>query len=209
MEALAGFARTHGLYLISDEVYEDFVFEGEHVSVVFEGEHVSAAGLGVDDRVFLVSGVSKSYAMTGWRLGYLVCPPELAAVATSLQEPLISCAPAVSQKAAEAALAGPQDCVAEACETYRRRRDIVLDVLGNTGLLPVSPAGAFYALVDIGAGATDSVAFAKSLLLEHNVATVPGITFGPVCERMVRIAFTTDDEDLRKGLEHLRAFIQA
>jgi aspartate/methionine/tyrosine aminotransferase len=115
----------------------------------------------------------------------------------------------VSQKAAEAALAGPQDCVAEAREIYRRRRDIVLDVLGNTGLLPVSPAGAFYALVDIGAGATDSVAFAKSLLLEHNVATVPGIAFGPVCERMVRIAFTTGDEDLRKGLEHLRAFIQA
>ena len=94
-------------------------------------------------------------------------------------------------------------------EIYRRRRDILLDVLGNTGLLPVVPAGAFYGLVDITDrhAAQGSLAFAKRLLQERNVATVPGITFGPSCDRFVRIAFTTGDDALREGLTGLRDFI--
>lgn len=201
MERLADFAKNHGLYVISDEVYED---------IVFEGDHVSAARFGLDDRLFLVSGASKSYAMTGWRLGYVICPEQLATVAAALQEPVASCAPSVSQKAYEAALAGPQDCVVQFRDIYRRRRDILLDVLGNTGLLPVVPAGAFYALVDI----TDrhagngSLAFAKRLLQEKNIAVVPGITFGPSCDKYVRVAFTTADDSLREGLTILRDFIE-
>ena len=94
-------------------------------------------------------------------------------------------------------------------EIYRRRRDILLDVLGNTGLLPVVPAGAFYGLVDITDrhAAQGSLAFAKRLLQEKNVATVPGITSGPSCDRFVRIAFTTGDDALREGLTGLRDFI--
>jgi aspartate aminotransferase/aminotransferase len=201
MEQLAEFAKRHGIYVISDEVYED---------IIFEGEHVSAAKFGLDDRLFLVSGASKTYAMTGWRLGYVICPEDLAPVAAALIEPVASCASSISQKAYEVALAGPQDCVSDFREIYRRRRDIVLDVLGNTGLLPVVPAGAFYALVDITDrhAAQGSLAFAKRLLQEKNVAVVPGITFGPSCDRYVRVAFTTSDDALREGLSVLRDFIK-
>ncbi|MDP6550503.1 MAG: aminotransferase class I/II-fold pyridoxal phosphate-dependent enzyme, partial [Dehalococcoidia bacterium] len=161
MRGLVDVARRHGLYLISDEVYEDFVYEGEHVS---------ASSFGLDEQVFVVSGVSKSYAMTGWRLGYLICPPGMSDLATALQDPTVASAAAATQKAAEAALASSQDCVAEAAAIFRRRRDVLLEVLGNTGLLLAEPDGAFYALVGIGDRHPDSTTFAKALIAERKVA---------------------------------------
>jgi len=164
----------------------------------------------LEDQLFLISGASKSYAMTGWRLGYVICPSDLANVVASLQEPVASCAPSISQKAYEVALSADQNCVMDFREIYRRRRDVLVEEFGNTGLLPVVPAGAFYSLVNI----TDrhakkgSLEFAKKLLLETNVAVVPGITFGPSCDHYVRVAFTTDDKALRKGLRILRDFIR-
>jgi aspartate/methionine/tyrosine aminotransferase len=145
--------------------------------------------------------------MTGWRLGYLVCPPHLAAIAATLQEPITSCASAVIQKGGEAALAGPQECVHRFRAVYRGRRDLVVEMLGPTGLLPVVPAGAFYALLDIGRSGQDSMSFAKSLLLAEGVAVVPGITFGPSSDRFVRIAYTAADRELRTGLERVRRYL--
>jgi aspartate aminotransferase/aminotransferase len=194
MRGLVEHARQAGLYIVSDEVYED---------MVFEGRHVSAGAFGADDRVFVVSGASKSFAMTGWRLGWLVCPPELAGVVTALQEPMTSCASTIAQKAAEAALEGGDAAARELCAQFRRRRDIVVEVLGRRGVLPVVPAGAFYALVDISSTGLDSLTFCKRLLEEESVAAVPGITFGPASDRYIRIAFTINDADLRKGLERL------
>jgi aspartate aminotransferase/aminotransferase len=191
--------RRTGLYLVSDEIYED---------IVFDGRHVSAGQLGAADRVFVVAGVSKTYAMTGWRLGWLICPPQLAAVAAGLQEPVTSCASTVAQKAAETALDGDQRCVTEFRDMFRRRRDIVLDVFGNTGLLPTVPGGAFYALINIGRTGQRSLAFAKQFLLDHDTAVVPGITFGESCDRYVRVAFTIEDDRLRDGLQRLRAAIE-
>ena len=193
-------AKATGIYVISDEIYED---------IVFEGTHVSAGRFGGEDRVFVVSGASKSYAMTGWRLGWLVCPPELAAVASSLQEPVTSCASTVSQKAAEAALGGDQSSVRRFCDTFRRRRDLVVDAFGNTGLLPILPQGAFYALIGIAEGSPDSLSFCKALLQERGVATVPGLTFGPSCDRFIRVAFTAGDDDLKTGLDRIRDHIEA
>ena len=200
VEAIAHLARQCGLYVISDEIYED---------IVFEGDHVSATEFGLDDRLFLVSGASKAYAMTGWRLGYVVCPDDLVSVVGALQEPVVSCAPTISQKAVEAALTGPQDCVGEFRDVFRRRRDMVAEVFAGTGLLPVTPHGAFYALIDIGErfAAGGSFAFAKRFLIERNIAVVPGITFGPSCDRYVRVAFTIADRELRRGIEELRDFI--
>jgi aspartate aminotransferase/aminotransferase len=194
MRDLVEHARQAGLYIVSDEVYED---------MVFEGEHVSAASFGAEDRVFVVSGASKSFAMTGWRLGWLVCPPQLAGTVTALQEPMTSCASTIAQKAAEAALEGGEAAARELCRMFRRRRDIVVEVLGKRGVLPVVPAGAFYALVDIARTGLDSLTFCKQLLEDKSVATVPGITFGPASDRYIRIAFTINDADLRKGLERL------
>jgi aspartate/methionine/tyrosine aminotransferase len=188
-----------GIYLVSDEVYEDIVFENAHVSAAIEVP---------PDRVFIVSGFSKSYAMTGWRLGWLICPPSLSSIVAGLQEPVTSCASTVAQKAGEAALAGDQSCVAELCEIFRRRRDIVIEVFGNTGLLPATPQGAFYAMIDIRSTGQRSLEFAKDFLIGRNTAVVPGITFGPDCDGYVRVAFTTSDQDLREGLQRLRAHIE-
>jgi aspartate aminotransferase/aminotransferase len=199
MARLADIARSRGLYLISDEIYED---------IVFGREHVSAGTFDLGSNVFVISGFSKTYAMTGWRLGWLICPPELAPVATGLQEPLTSCASTIAQKAGEAALSGPADVVAEFRNTFRRRRDILVEVFGDTGLLPMVPEGAFYGLVDISRTGLKSLEFAKRFLAERNVATVPGITFGPSCDRFVRVAFTIEDRRLREGLERLRDYIQ-
>jgi aspartate aminotransferase/aminotransferase len=198
MKGLAALAARHGLYVISDEIYEDLVFDGRHVSI---------AGLGIDDQAFVVSGFSKSYAMTGWRLGWVVCPPHLAGIAATLQEPITSCASGLVQKGGEAALRGPQDCVDRLRAVYRARRDIVIEALGPMGLLPVVPAGAFYALLDIGRTGQDSTSFAKSLLLAEGVAVVPGVTFGPSADRFVRIAYTAAERELRTGLERVRRYV--
>ncbi len=191
-------AKETGIYVISDEIYED---------IVFEGTHVSTGTFGGEDRVFVVSGASKSYAMTGWRLGWVICPPELASVASSLQEPVTSCASTIAQKAAEAAVEGDQSSVREFCQIFRRRRDLVVDMFGNTGLLPIVPEGAFYALIGIGADGPDSLSFCKALLQEKAVAAVPGLTFGPSCVRFIRVAFTINDDDLKTGLGRIRDFI--
>jgi aspartate/methionine/tyrosine aminotransferase len=199
MAEISAIVQRAGIYLVSDEIYED---------IVFESEHVSAAALTPSDRVFIVSGFSKSYAMTGWRLGWLVCPPNLSSIVAGLQEPVTSCASTIAQKAGEAALGGDQTSVTELRDIFKHRRDIVVDVFGNTGLLPITPQGAFYALIDINSTGQRSLEFAKDFLVACDTAVVPGITFGPNCDRYVRVAFTTADEQLREGLLRLRAYIE-
>jgi aspartate aminotransferase/aminotransferase len=199
MAGIAALARETGLHLVSDEIYEDMVFEGEHATL---------GAFDVEDRTFLVSGFSKSYAMTGWRLGWVVCPPDLAPVVAGLLEPVISCAPSMIQLAGEAALRGPQDGVAEMAARFRARRDVVVGELGQTPLLPVVPHGAFYAFLDIGASGLGSLDFARAALAEEAVAVVPGGSFGPDSDRFVRIALTVPEPTLREGLARLRALVE-
>jgi len=199
MADICEIARRTGIYIVSDEVYED---------IIFEGVHASTGAIGPADRVFVVSGFSKTYAMTGWRLGWLVCPQGLASIAAGLQEPVTSCASTIAQKAGEAALDGDQTSAGEFRNAYMRRRDILIDVFGNTGLLPAIPQGAFYALIDIGTTGLRSLEFARDLLARCDTAVVPGITFGPSCDRYVRVAFTIADTELREGLQRLRTHIE-
>src|SRR5690606_23605689 len=159
-----------------DEVYEDFVFEGTHTS---------ALSCAPADRTMVVSGFSKSYAMTGWRLGYLICPPEIAPLAGAIQEPVTSCPSAPSQAAAMAALRTDAALVRSFCDIYRQRRDIVAEIFRGTGALPVVPQGAFYAFLDISGTGERSLAYAKRLLSEHAVASVPGSTFGPTSDSFI------------------------
>ena len=195
VQAIGAIAARTGIYIVSDEVYEDIVFDGaRHVSFL---EHTPR------DRLFVVSGASKSYAMTGWRLGWLICPPAAVPIAEKLQEPVGSCPPTPSQVAAEAALAGPQDVVARGRELFQRRRDIFMAEIGPTGMAAANPRGAFYGLVRIGQRHESALAFARGLLLEKSVAVVPGDTFGPSTARMVRVAFTIEDDKLREGLRRL------
>jgi aspartate aminotransferase/aminotransferase len=192
---IGAIAEQTGVHLISDEIYEDIVFDG--------ASHESFLGHTPEDRLFVISGVSKSYAMTGWRLGWLICPSRAMAVAEKLQEPVVSCAPTPSQVAAEAALAGPQDAVEIGRRLFQGRRDIFLDILGSTGMIGGHPRGAFYGLVRLADRHASALDFARSLLTEHGVAVVPGDTFGESTSRMVRIAFTIEDSRLAEGLRRI------
>jgi aspartate/methionine/tyrosine aminotransferase len=194
VERVVEIARAHGLYVVSDEVYEE---------IVFDGEHVSPATFDEDGRVVTVSGVSKTYAMTGWRVGYLVASPEVAGLVAKVQEPLVACAAAVSQKAAEAALSGPQDCVATMRDAYRRRRDAAVAALGEHGLLVSEPRGAFYILADIGRATDDTYAFARALVAEHGVAVAPGATFGPAGRGLVRLSLASATDVIEEGIVRL------
>lgn len=197
MRQIAEHVSALGLYLISDEIYED---------MVFEGRHVSAAEYGLEDRLFVISGVSKSFAMTGFRIGFLICPPALAAVAASLQEPVTSGASTPSQKAAEAALRGDQSSVGTLCETFRRRSELFVDAMGPR-FVPVRPKGAFYTMIDISSTGMRSLDFCRLLLTEDAVATVPGITFGPASDTAIRVAFSADEDALARAAGLIRGRI--
>jgi aspartate/methionine/tyrosine aminotransferase len=198
VRSLVELAQKHDLWLISDEVYEDLIFEGKHVPAArFDAE-----------RVITVSGVSKSYAMTGWRIGWAITNPELVALCGKIQEALVSCPPAISQAAAEAAVRGPQDAVEEMRAAYQRRRDLVREILEPVGLLPTIPEGAFYAMVDLRGAGIPSRDLSRLLLEEERVAAAPGSTFGDVAEGMVRISLATADDDLAEGCRRIVRFAE-
>ena len=117
IESLLEIARRYDIYLISDEVYD---------RIIYEGKHISPAALDPDGRVIAVYGVSKTYAMTGWRIGYFVAPSRIISLMNKVIEPFVSCACTISQKAAEEALLGPQQCVEQMVEVYARRKEIVV-----------------------------------------------------------------------------------
>jgi aspartate/methionine/tyrosine aminotransferase len=193
-ERLVEIACRADLHLLSDECYEQ---------IVFEGEHLSPGSLAHEGRVLSIFSLSKSYAMTGWRVGYVTGNPQVMELVAKVQEPLISCATAIAQKAAQAALDGDQGCVREMTAAYRDRRDMVVDVLRSGELLVAVPHGAFYVLADISAATTDSYAFARRLVAEHGVAVAPGETFGPAGAGLVRLSLAASSADLKAGAERL------
>ena len=196
LEAVVEAAARHGAWVVSDECYED---------LVFEGEHVSPASLEGAANVVSAFSFSKSYAMTGWRVGYVVAPGGLAPFVAKAQEALVSSASTISQKAAEAALAGPQDAVASMRDAYRRRRDAALALLDREGVPYVRPGGAFYLMVDVGRAPEDEEAFALRLLRERGVAVVPGTAFGSGGAGLVRVSLAAAQEAIEEGLARLAA----
>ena len=197
---LLAFAQQHDLFVVSDEVYEDFVFDGVHSSILMNG---------LTDRLIMVSGASKSYSMTGWRLGWLVADSKLVAAAAKLVEPITSCPNSLSQVAAETALRGPQDCVRVMRDAYARSAQRVVEILQPPGLLPVVPNGAFYALIDISRSGLTSDVFARQLLTTGGVAVAPGSTFGDRTAHMVRISTACSEEDLVRGCSIIKNVLLA
>lgn len=200
VERMLDVASRHDLYLISDECYDD---------IVFEGEHVSPASIDTEGRVISTFSVSKSYAMTGWRIGYAVASTDVAPMIAKVQEAVTSCATAVSQKAAQAALDGDQSCVAEMRDAYRRRRDRVVEILDGAGMLLSPPHGAFYVMADTSATGLDGYDLARRLILEHGVAVAPGETFGPGGAGTIRISLATALDDLEKGVVTLTTAVRS
>lgn len=194
------FCQRHDLYLISDETYD---------RLVFEGEHVSPARWDQDGRVISIFTTSKTYSMTGWRVGYAVADPEIIASMIKIQEPIVSCVNTVAQHAAIAALRGPQDCVHEMHAEYRRRRDLAVELADELGLRISDPHGAFYVLVDISDQPLDSLAFSCGLLEREHVAVAPGSSFGELCERYVRISLCAGEPEITEGLIRLSRYLRA
>lgn len=194
LEALLDVAARAGLWVVSDECYDE---------LTFDGELVSPASLGHEASVITAYSFSKTYAMTGWRVGYAVVPAELAAYLAKVQEPLISCVNAVAQHAAVAAVTGPQDAVHEMRSAYRRRRDVAMEVAAEHSLPFVRPSGAFYFWVDVRATSDTSHELALRLVRDHHVATAPGTAFGARGEGWMRLSLANTEDAIRSGLTAL------
>jgi aspartate/methionine/tyrosine aminotransferase len=196
LRSLGEIAGRHGLWMVSDECYDQIVFDGMRVApgLVHHAD---------PERVISCFTFSKSYAMTGWRLGYATGP---AAVVDSMIKAIEGSASGTTtmvQKAAEAALDGPQDCVTEMVAAYQRRRDLAVDLLREADLLTVIPEGAFYVLADVSPSRLGALELAKRLLAERQVGVAPGTAFGRVAASAVRISLASSDADLREGVGRL------
>jgi aspartate aminotransferase len=194
MREIAAFAESRGLWIVSDECYD---------ATLFDDRFVSAAAVAGPQRAISIYTFSKTYAMTGWRVGYVVAPQPAIVQIAKLQEPLISCVNAPAQHAALAALTGPQDVVGQMNAAYRERRDEVCRRLAVAGVPALLPSGAFYVWADVRASGLSSRDFAFTLLRERSVAVAPGTAFGRGGEGYVRISLATEPSALYEGIDRL------
>ena len=201
LEDLARVAIEHDLYVISDEVYARLLYDGE--------EAVSIATLpGMQERTIIVDSFSKSYAMTGWRIGYALGPEELIKNMVKLQEDVMACVNASAQYAAIAALEGTQEPFYEMLSAYKRRRELVLKEIATVkNITCFAPQGAFYALLDIAQTGMTAREFALDLLDKARVIIVPGEAFGQTSNRYLRLSFATSEDTIREGIARIRTYM--
>jgi aspartate aminotransferase len=203
---LLEFAQRHNLYLLSDECYDQLIFEGEHVS---PGRLLSQDELEAGHFIGVYS-FSKTYSMTGWRIGYAVTGKRLCKTIVDVLNGSHTNINTAIQRAAAAALTGPQDCVEQMRTSYRRRRDLAVQQLKDFGRYVYTPHGAFYLLIDITnrqSKTSDSRKFAFDLLNQRNVVVAPGSAFGRVtAEKYIRISLGASDEDVKQGVQEICLF---
>lgn len=209
LQKIAEIALKHNFYIISDEIYEKLIYDGE--------KHISIASFSkeIKDKTIVVNGLSKAYAMTGWRIGYAAGPVDVIKAMTKIQSQSTSNPTSIAQKAAVAALRGHQDCVEEMRKEFEKRRDYLVKELNSiSGVSCKKPKGAFYAFPNItkilGKKAEDmeinsSMDLSIYLLEKAQVALVPGSAFG--AEGYIRISYATSMENLSKGIERIREAI--
>ena len=205
-QGLLEFARRHGLWLMADEVYDRLYYAGTRL-----GEPVPSILRKAtrEDAVMVVHSFSKSYCMTGWRVGWLVARRDLAAKATQLNEFIVSHAPTFAQKAGETALAEGEEELLRMLERLKESRDLCLGALqGVAGVTVPKPDGAFYLFPRID-GVTDSFAFCKRLLEETRVGLAPGVAFGAGGEGSIRICYAAERSILEPAMERLTRFLSA
>jgi len=197
---IARLALEKDLYLVSDEIYEKLVFDG------FAAASVASLSREVQERTIVVNGVSKTYAMTGWRVGYLAAPAAVAKAISNFQDHTTSNPTTIAQYAALAALAGDQSCVETMRRAFEERRDIMLQGFARVpGVSCVKPQGTFYTFPNVSALRIPSLDLADRLLEEARIAVVPGIAFG--WDTHIRMSFADSKENLLKGLERLEQFV--
>jgi aspartate/methionine/tyrosine aminotransferase len=202
---LLDFARRHGLWLLADEVYDRLWYGAETPGTPAPSILSKATR---DDAVIVVHSFSKTYCMTGWRLGYLIARADLSAKATRLNEFIVSHAPSFTQKAGEAALRHGEPEILKMLQRLKNNRDFCIDALGQMPRMIVPrPEGAFYLFPRV-EGMADSFAFAKRLLLETKVGLAPGVAFGAGGEGSIRICYAADKAVLEQAMERLYGFLK-
>ena len=198
---IAELAVEHDLIVLADEIYAEILFEGEHVSI--------ATFPGMAERTIILDGFSKTYAMTGWRLGYGAMPVDFAQVVTKLMVNSNSCTSMGVQRAGLEALTGPQDAVKEMVEAFRRRRSLIVDGLNAIDSISCAlPKGAFYVFPNITGTGMSSKDFADYLLQEHGVAGIAGTSFGSYGEGYIRLSYANSDANLERALERVAAAVE-
>ena len=204
VEFIAKLANQHDLLVIADEIYSQLVYDGfQHVSLLSQP--------GMKERTVLMDGMSKAYAMCGWRLGYGVSPRELAAKMETLMINSSSCAAAFTQMATIEALESPESerAVTAMVEKFRARRDLLVDGLNRIkGMRCARPDGAFYAFPNIEGTGLPEKEMAERLLDEAGVAVLPGTAFGAAGKGYIRLAYTQGEQDLNKALERIEDFVK-
>jgi len=197
VERLVDFAQRRHLWILSDECYDQ---------LIYTGEHLSPATLD-PERVVTIGTCSKAYAMTGWRVGWAVAPKRIAAAIGIASTAAINNIPTFVQRAAEAALTGPQDSVGKMRDAYQRRRDLATRLLDAQSLLEYTPSGAFYLLIDVARASGlppdapfDNLTFAEALLREKAIAVGPGTAFGERIPRHVRVSLARGDDEIQAGI---------
>ncbi|MGQ9889096.1 MAG: aminotransferase class I/II-fold pyridoxal phosphate-dependent enzyme [Aggregatilineales bacterium] len=200
MAEVAAVAERHDLLVISDEIYERLVYGVEHINF--------ATLPGMYERTVLMSGVSKAFAMTGWRIGYVSGPVEIMDAMRKLHQYLIMSAPTIGQVAALEALERGEDDVAYMRAEYDRRRRLIVDGFNSLGLACFEPRGAFYAFPSVAATGMTDAEFCDRLLQEERVAVIPGSAFGASGAGFVRASYATSCENIERALERIARFLQ-
>lgn len=199
LEAIVAIAERHDLYILSDEIYAELSYDGPHCCV--------AALPDARDRTILLNGLSKSHAMTGWRVGYVCAPRPVAAAMLKIHQYTALCASHISQAAALEALSNGAPITEEMAKEYNRRRKFFVNALEEAGLPCPMPGGAFYAFPFVAHLGLDAETFAERLLLEEGVAVVPGGVFGPSGSGHVRCSYAASFAVLEQAVERIRRFV--
>ena len=209
LKEIAEFAKKHDLIIISDEIYEKLIYDGK--------KHVSVASLSEDayNRTIVINGFSKSYAMTGWRLGYAAGNAEVIKLMTSVQSHVTSNANSIAQYAGVEALNGPKDEIEKMVGKFEERRNLMIDRIKNiTGLSVIRPEGSVYVMINLenylGKSINEnvinnSVDFSRELLEHEKVAVIPGSAFG--LDKYIRLSYATSEELILKGLDRIESFL--
>ena len=200
LQPFVDFVIEHDLFVISDEIYSELTYSGNHVSI--------GAFPGMKERTIVINGFSKSYAMTGWRLGYACGPQVILKQILKIHQFAIMCAPTTSQYAAIEALRHGDDDVEKMRDEYDRRRRFLLNAFEEMGIECFEPYGAFYMFPSIKKFGMSSDEFATRLLKEEKIAVVPGTAFGDCGEGFLRISYAYSIDDLKAALERIERFIE-
>jgi len=195
---IAEFAIEHDLLVLSDEIYEKILYGRKHVSIAsFDGMH---------ERTVIINGFSKTYAMTGWRIGYAVAPLEIMKGMLKIQQHSVTCASSISQFAALTALESSQECVREMVSEFQKRRDVIVKRLNEMGLRCVDPEGAFYAFINTSSHG-DGVEFTERLLKEAYIVVTQGSAFGLAGKDYVRLSFAASMENILDGMDRIERLL--